>query len=79
MDYKRDVGDDYKRFDGGFVAGAGYKFRKQIKSTAIGINYYYGLNNVSKLPDTKIKNSSIYFYVKIPIGAEPREKKPEKN
>ena len=75
--YKTDVGDDYTRFDLGLLGGVGYKFRKQIKSTAIGINYYYGLLDVSKVPDIKIKNSSIYFYVRVPIGAEPREKKAE--
>ncbi len=77
--FKRDVGDEYDRLDAGLVGGMGYKFRKQIKSIAIGINYYYGLNDVSKLPDMKIKNSSIYFYVRIPIGTEPKEKMAEKN
>ena len=77
--YKTDVRDDYTRFDLGLLGGVGYKLRKQIKSTAIGINYYYGLLDVSKVPDMKIKNSSIYFYVRIPIGAKPKEKKAEKN
>jgi hypothetical protein len=78
MEYKTDVSDDYTRFDGGLMAGMGYKLKKQLKSTAIGINYYYGLINVSKLPDTKIKNSSLYFYVRIPIGTKPKEEKAEK-
>ena len=82
--YKTDVRDDYTHFDGGFVGGAGYKLKKQLKSSAIGINYYYGLKNVSKLDGTKIKNSSIYFYVKIPIGTgkgseSKKEKKEKKN
>jgi hypothetical protein len=50
------------------MAGAGYKFKKQIKSMSAGINYYYGLVDVSANPDLKIKNSAIYFYFKIPIG-----------
>ena len=78
LEYKTDVRDDYSHFDGGLMAGAGYKIRKQTKSTAIGINYYYGLKNVSKLPDTKIRNSSIYLYVRIPIGTAPKEEKAEK-
>ncbi len=78
LEYKTDVRDDYKRLDAGLVAGMGYKVRKQIKSTAIGINYYYGLMNVSTLPDTKIKNSSLYLYVRIPIGTIPKEEKTEK-
>jgi hypothetical protein len=51
------------------MGGIGYKLKKQIKSTAIGVSYYYGLVNVSKLPDTTMKNSSVYLYAKIPIGA----------
>ncbi|MHC1778010.1 MAG: hypothetical protein AB9834_21595 [Lentimicrobium sp.] len=35
---------------------------------AVGINYYFRLVNVSKTPDVTMKNSSVYFYIKIPIG-----------
>ena len=73
LEYKRDVGDEYTRFDGGLVGGVGYKVRKQTKSTAVGINYYYGLLDVSKVPDMKIKNSSIYLYVRIPIGTKSKD------
>lgn len=68
LTYKRDVRDDYKHFDGGLLGGVGYKFSRETKSMSAGVNYYYGLNNVSNLDDMKIRNSSIYFYVKIPIG-----------
>jgi len=68
LNYTLDVRDQYTRFDGGLVGGVGYKWKKTIKSVALGVNYYYGLKNVSKT-DQKIKNSTIYFYVKIPIGA----------
>ena len=77
VSYKKDVGDEYTRFDGGLMVGAGYKFEKEIKSMAIGVNYYYGLNNVSKVDDVTMKNSSIYFYFKIPIGAGKKDKKSE--
>ncbi len=77
VDYKRDVREDYTRFDLGLLGGFGYKFRKKTKSTAIGINYYYGLLNVSKIPDMTIKNSSVYLYVKIPIGVNKKEDLPE--
>jgi len=75
MGYKRDIRDEIEAFDGGLLVGAGYKIRNKLKSTAIGINYYYGLKDVSKVPDISIKNSSIYFYVKIPIGTNPDAKK----
>lgn len=68
LSYNKDVKDTYTRLDAGLIGGAGYKFNKQIKSMAIGINYYYGLVNVSKTPDVTMKNSSVYFYIKIPIG-----------
>lgn len=74
LQYKLDVRDQYKRLDAGFLGGAAYKFRKEIKSISAGINYYYGLVNVSEVADTKIKNSSIYLYLKIPIGAGKKEK-----
>jgi hypothetical protein len=73
LDYTRDTRDDYKYLDAGLVAGIGYKLKKRLKSTAVGINYYYGLMNVSKVPDRKIKNSSLYVYFKIPIGAGMKE------
>jgi hypothetical protein len=68
LSYTKDVKDQYTRLDAGLIGGAGYKFKKEIKSMAVGINYYYGLVNVSKIPDVTMKNSSIYFYIKIPIG-----------
>jgi hypothetical protein len=62
------VKDQYKHIDAGITAGVGYKFKQQVKSFSIGINYYYGFVDVSANPDLKIKNSSIYFFAKIPIG-----------
>ena len=69
LKYTLDVGDEFKRFDAGLIGGAGYKFRKRTKSMAAGFYYYHGLMNVSTSSDTKITNSSIYLYIKIPIGA----------
>lgn len=75
LTYKRDVKDEYKRIDAGLLGGVGYKLKREIKSIAVGINYYYGLVDISKNPEYEIKNSAIYFYMKIPIGAAPKEKK----
>ena len=68
-----EVKEQYKHIDAGILGGVGYKFKKQIKSMAVGINYYYGLVDVSANPDLKIKNSAIYFYMKIPIGVGKKE------
>jgi len=62
------VKDQYKHIDAGLLGGVGYKFKKQTKSMAVGINYYYGLVDVSKDPAQEIRNSALYFYIKIPIG-----------
>jgi len=78
LEFKLDVKDQYKHIDAGLTAGLGYKFSKVQKSTSIGVNYYYGLVDVSKNPDYKIKNSAFYFFVKIPIGATPKEPKEAK-
>jgi hypothetical protein len=75
LGYKREVGDDYKRLDAGLIGGVGYKWKKQLKSVSTGINYYYGLVDVSKVDGISIKNSSIYVYVKVPIGAGGKDKK----
>jgi len=75
LEFKLDVKDQYKHIDAGFAGGLGYKFGKAKKSTSVGVNYYYGLVDVSLNPDYKIKNSAFYFFVKIPIGATPKEEK----
>jgi len=68
LKFTTEVKDSYKHIDAGLLGGVGYKFKKEVKSMAVGINYYYGLVDVSTNPDMKIKNSAIYFYMKIPIG-----------
>jgi hypothetical protein len=75
LEYKKDVDQEYKRLDFGFMAGVGYKLSKQTKSMAIGVNYYNGLVNVSKTSASSINNSSIFIYVKIPIGVKKSEAK----
>jgi len=66
--YERPVQDEYKHIDMGLLAGVGYKYSKEVKSVSYGVQYYYGLLNVSNRPDIKIKNSAVYFFVRIPIG-----------
>ena len=66
--YTRSVKSDYNTFDLGLIGGAGYKFKKQIKGMSAGVLYYYGLIDVKRAEDISIKNSSIYFFLKIPIG-----------
>lgn len=68
LTYTKDVKDQYTRLDFGVTGGVGYKTKRILKSMAFGINYYYGFVNVSKVPDVAMKNSSVYFYMKIPIG-----------
>lgn len=75
LTYTLNVKDQYKHIDAGLLGGVGYKFKKQIKSMAVGVNYYYGLVDVSANPDVEIKNSNINLYVKIPIGVAPKEEK----
>jgi len=74
--YKRDVKDEYTRLDFGITGGVGYKTKRILKSMAVGISYYYGFVNVSKTPDVTMKNSSLNFYLKLPIGLGA---KPEKS
>lgn len=78
LTYKRDVSDEYKKIDVGLYGGVGYKFNPKTKSISAGVGYYYGLVNVSKRPDLEIRNSSIYFFVKIPIEPKGKDKKKDK-
>jgi hypothetical protein len=73
LEYILDVSDEYTRLDFGLMGGVGFKFRKHVKSVSVGVSYYYGLVNISKVPDTIYRNSSLYIYAKIPIGAQPKE------
>ena len=68
VSYNRKVKSDYHLLDFGLIGGAGYKFKRQIKGMSAGILYYYGLVDVNRSEDIINKNSSIYFFVKIPIG-----------
>jgi hypothetical protein len=74
--YKRDVKDEYTLLDFGITGGVGDKTKRILKSMAVGISYYYGFVNVSKTPDITMKNSSLNFYLKLPIGLGA---KPEKS
>ena len=39
-EFTLEVKDAYKHVDAGLLGGVGYKFKKEIKSMAVGINYY---------------------------------------
>ncbi len=69
LEYKKDVRDDYSRLDFGFVGGLGYRMNPGPVSTSVGLNYYYGVVDVYKAETYDLKNSSLYVYVRIPIGA----------
>jgi len=72
-EFKFDIRDEIKRLDFGLSGGVGYKFKGTGMN--LGITYYYGLVDVSKRDDLDSKNSSLYLYVDIPIGAGYKEKK----
>ncbi len=73
LEYTRKVVDEYKRIDAGLMGGAGVKFSKSLKSMSVGISYYYGLVNISKNPNQKIMNNSLYLFMRIPIGISALE------
>lgn len=77
LKYTLDARDQYSRLDAGLIGGVGYKFKKERKSMAVGVNYYYGLVDVA-IGDDVIKNSALYVYMKIPIGATPKQPKEPK-
>jgi hypothetical protein len=77
LTFDNEVRDLYKRFDAGGMAGIGYHFSKGT-GTDIGIRYYYGFMDILKdNPSLAQRNSSLFVYIAIPIGAG--EKAKEKN
>lgn len=69
LEYKKDVRDDYTRLDFGVVGGMGYRLNSGPVSPSFGINYYQGVVDVYKPATYNLKNSSMYVYARIPIGA----------
>jgi len=77
VSYTLNIGDHIKRLDGGVSGGLGYKFKGSGMN--LGLTYYHGLVNIMKptnLPqyDYKSRNSSLYLYVNVPVGAGNKEK-----
>ena len=68
LEFKRQVGDDFARLDFGFVGGAGYKLKNELKSMSVGVLYYRGIVDVKKTTDAVVNNSSLNIYLRIPIG-----------
>jgi hypothetical protein len=74
LNYSLDVVDEYRRIDAGVEGGFGYHVMKGTGYN-LGVRYYYGLNGLLK--DTSAdpqKNSSIYLYASIPVGAGEKAK-----
>lgn len=76
--FKYDIGDYIKRIDVGLIGGLGYKFNGSGMN--LGISYYHGLMNIMKPTDLEqynytSRNSCIYLFVDIPIGAGYKEQK----
>lgn len=78
VSFKKDLNDHIKRIDAGLSGGFGYKFKGSGMN--LGLTYYHGLMDIMKETDLEqynyaSKNSSLYLYVDIPIGAGYKEKK----
>jgi hypothetical protein len=71
LTYTYDIEDEITRLDVGVSGGLGYKL---MKGTGInlGIRYYNGLVDIYK-DGRKGYNSSLYFYVEIPVGANKKD------
>ena len=84
VSYEINIRDQYKLLDAGMMAGLGYSIMKG-NGMNFGIRYYYGLMDIIKdNPSDPQRNSSIYLFASIPIGAgekaqaKKEEKKQEK-
>ncbi|MCD4730199.1 MAG: PorT family protein [Bacteroidales bacterium] len=78
VSFKLDIRDYVARLDAGLSGGLGYKFKGTGMN--LGVTYYYGLVDVMKdsqdpYYNVNAKNSSLYIYVDIPIGAGYKKEK----
>jgi len=76
VSFKNDIDKQIKRIDAGVSGGFGYKFKGSGMN--LGLTYYHGLIDIMKETDRpefnySSKNSSLYLYVDIPIGAGKKE------
>lgn len=68
LSYKLDISDQISTIDFGLIVGLGYKLKKEGPGMSFGAKYYYGLTDVFK-DERNSRNTSLYFYAHIPIGA----------
>ncbi|MCL6258331.1 PorT family protein [Aquiflexum sp. TKW24L] len=75
LEFRREVSDDFTRLDFGLVGGMGYKLKNKLKSMSVGVLYFYGIVDVKKNTDAMVNNSSLNFYLRIPIGVGSKDPK----
>jgi hypothetical protein len=78
VSFRKNIGDHIKSIDLGLSGGLGYKFKGTGMN--LGLTYYHGLINIMKETnlveyDYSSKNSSLYLYVDIPVGAGKKDNK----
>jgi hypothetical protein len=76
VSYKLNINDQITRFDVGLSGGLGYKFKGTGMN--LGLTYYHGLVDIMKDTDRSeynytSRNSSLYLYVNIPVGAGKKD------
>lgn len=70
IELKRKVRKEFTAMDIGLLGGIGYKLKAIPKGMSVGLLYYYGLVDVRKDPSLQINNTSLYVYLRIPIGVK---------
>jgi hypothetical protein len=66
--FERSVKSKYTILDAGLVGGIGYKLKEIPKSMSVGFLYYHGVVDVLASSGQEVRNSSLYLYLRIPIG-----------
>ncbi len=74
LEYSKKNTDLYNRIDAGVGVNLGYRLLQGL-GMSFGVKYYQGLTNIYKDSPEKITNSSLNFYVRIPIGKGKANKK----
>jgi hypothetical protein len=77
LQYTQKLEDRFTRLDFQVAGGLFYKFKANKNSMGIGVRYVYGLTDIDKIAIGNQVNTTWQINIAIPVGATPKEKKPQ--
>jgi len=72
LQYDHQIKKQNTLIDMGLEGGIGYHAENVLHGLNLGVRYYHGLLNTSKIENANQRNTSYYIYVGLPVGAGER-------